>query len=201
MFPYLPQDVQAELAQLARTYSPPLVQIIELAGDGNFNPLRKADGRYGEVCMVVRRPSGRLLTMIKASYPRGAYRLPTGGVNPSERVLDALLRETLEETGLQVVVSRFLAAIGYRTQRAGEQPVFYTFAFLLDEVGGKLGALDLTEEVEDFREVEPNSLLAIAQQMSQIEPTEQINMDGHLREWGEFRAIIHRAVWESLRLT
>lgn len=201
MFPYLPQDVQNELTQLAQSYSQPLVQVVDLEGDDNFNPLRKADGRFGEVCMVVRRTNGRLLTMIKASYPRGVYRLPTGGVNPGERVLDALLRETMEETGLQVVVSRFLAAIAYRTRRTGEQPVFYTFAFLLDEVGGKLGTIDLSEEVEDFREIETEDLLAIAQQLSQVEPTDQINMDGYLRQWGEFRAIIHRTVWESLRLT
>jgi len=201
MFPYLPQSVQNELTQLAQAYSQPLVQVVNLEGDGNFNPLRKADGRYGEVCMVVRRTNGRLLTMIKASYPRGAYRLPTGGINPGERVLDALLRETMEETGLHVVVSCFLAAVAYRTRRTGEQPVFYTFAFLLDEVGGKLGAIDLSEAVEDFREIEPEDLLAMARQLSQVEPTEQSDMDGHLREWGDFRAIIHRAVWESLRLT
>ena len=202
MFPYLPPHVQNELTELAQSYSQPLVQTVDLEGDGNFNPLRKSDGRYGEVCMVVRRPNGRLLTMIKASYPRGAYRLPTGGVNPGERVLDALLRETLEETGLQVEVSRFLAAVAYRTARTGVQPVFYTFAFLLDEVGGTLGTLDLTEEVEDFHEVDPDSLLTIAQQLSRVQATQQSDaMDGHLHEWGTFRAVIHRAVWESLRLT
>ena len=202
MFPYLPPHVQNELTQLAQSYSQPLVQLVDLEGDGDFNPLRKSDGRYGEVCMVVRRPNRCLLTMIKASYPRGAYRLPTGGVNPGEGVLNALLRETLEETGLQVIVSRFLAAVAYRTRRTGSQPVFYTFAFLLDEVGGTLGAIDLTEAVEDFHEVKPDGLLTIAQQLSQIEATEQSDdMDGHVREWGAFRAVIHRAVWESLQLT
>ncbi len=200
MFPLLPQHVQDELAQLAHTYSQPLVQIADLAGDDSYNPLRKMDGRYGEVCMVVRRTNGRLLTMIKASYPRGAYRLPTGGVNPGERILDALLRETMEETGLQVEVRRFLAAVAYRTSNSRERPVFYTFAFLLDEMGGKLGAIDLSEEVEDFREIEPDELLTIAQHLSNVTPTEgSDNMDGHLRDWGEFRAVIHRAVWQALK--
>ena len=200
MFPYLPQAIQDELAQLAQSYSQPLVQVADLAGDDSYNPLRKADGRYGEVCMVVRRTNGRLLTMIKASYPRGAYRLPTGGVNPGERILDALLRETMEETGLQVEIRRFLAAVAYRTSNSRERPVFYTFAFLLNEVGGKLGAIDLSEEVEDFREIEPDQLLSVAQYLNGVEPTEgSDNMGGHLRDWGEFRAVIHQVVWEALK--
>lgn len=201
MFPYLAQDIQDELAQLAQAYHQPLVRTVDLTSDDTFDPLRKKDGRYGEVCMVVRRTNGRLLTIIKTFYPSGAYRLPTGGINPGERILDALLRETVEETGLQVIVRRFLAAIAYRTKGTGEQPVFYTFAFLLDEVGGKLGATDVGERIEDFREIEPDELVTMAQQLSQLEPTVSIELDGRLRDWGEFRAVIHRAVWESLRLT
>jgi 8-oxo-dGTP pyrophosphatase MutT (NUDIX family) len=201
MFPYLTQNIQDELAQLALAYHQPLVRKVDLASDDTFDPLRKRDGRYGEVCMVVQRTNGQLLTIIKTSYPPGTYRLPTGGINPGERILDALLRETVEETGLQVVVRRFLAAIAYRTKGTGEQPVFYTFAFLLDEVGGELGATDVGERIEDFREIEPVELVPMAQQLSQLEPIEGIELDGRLRDWGEFRAVIHRAVWESLRLT
>ncbi len=151
--------------------------------------------------MVVRRTNGRLLTIIKTYYPTGAYRLPTGGINPDERILDALMRETAEETGLQVAVNRFLAAIAYRTKKTGEQPVFYTFAFLLDEISSKLGPKDLGESIEDYREIEPDELVSMAQQLSQLEPTVSIELDGRLRDWGEFRAIIHRAVWESLQQT
>ena len=201
MFPYLAQNIQDELAQLAQAYHQPLVRTVDLASDDTFNPLRKRDGRYGEVCMVVRRTNGRLLTIKKTSYPSATYRLPTGGINPGERILDALIRETVEETGLQVAVDRFLAAIAYRAKGTGEQPVFYTFAFLLDEVSGKLGPTDLDESIEDFREIEPDELVTVARHLSQLEPTAAIEMDGRWHDWGEFRAVIHRAVWDSLRLT
>ena len=63
--------------------------------------------------MVIRRPNGRILLSIKTFYPRGAYRLPTGGIHPGEGVHDALVREAHEETGLDLTVERFLARIAY----------------------------------------------------------------------------------------
>src|SRR5260221_385666 len=83
--------------QIAQRYGRPLVRDVDLGVHSMFDPLNRTD-RFGEVCMVVRRPDGKLLTMKKTLYPPGAYRLLTGGINHGERVLDALLRETYEET-------------------------------------------------------------------------------------------------------
>src|SRR6185312_822384 len=103
---------QDELEQLAQHYGRPLVRDVALSVQKMFDPLNRTD-RFGEVCMVVRRPGGNLLTMKKTLYPQGAFRLLTGGINYEERVLDALLRETYEETGLEVSITRFLAAVAY----------------------------------------------------------------------------------------
>src|SRR3989454_8898199 len=119
MFPSLSPAVQQELEHLAQPYGQPLVRSVELTSNYRFDPLNKTE-RYGEVCMVVRRPNGKVLTMIKTLYPKGAYRLPTGGIQYGEDVLAALLRETEEETGLQVEVRRFLAAVAYRATITGE---------------------------------------------------------------------------------
>jgi len=192
MFTSLPHDVQDELRQLARRYGQPLVETMDLANTRRFDPLNKTD-RYGEVCMVIRRPNGHLLTMTKTTYPRNAYRLPTGGINLVESVIDALLRETQEETGLQVNVERFLTAVAYRIP-GQDYPSFYTFAFLLDEVGGTLGVIDEDEQIEDFREVPPEALLAVAKNLEQVTTNYSQNIGGYWRDWGCFRAIIHRLV-------
>jgi 8-oxo-dGTP pyrophosphatase MutT (NUDIX family) len=197
MFPWLTQNIQDELNQLAHTYEQPLVQVANLEMSSLFDPLNKTD-RYGEVCMVVRRPNGKVLTMIKTFYPHGAYRLLTGGIQKGENVLAALLRETAEETGLQVEVRRFLAAVAYRTSITGEEPVFYTFAFLLDELGGTLTVLDENEQVEDFREVEPADLLKVAEYLEQLDAEYSQALQGQVGDWGQFRAVIHRAVWQAL---
>jgi ADP-ribose pyrophosphatase YjhB (NUDIX family) len=199
MFPTLPQDVQNELEQLAQRYGQPLVRTVDLEASNLFDPLNKTD-RYGEVCMVIRRKNGLLLTMVKTIYPKGAYRLPTGGINYGEPIRDALLRETYEETGLQVNIQRFLAAVAYCVPAINLEPIFYTFAFLLDEVSGTLGAIDETERVEAFREIEPGELPRVAQTLESVKNEYSDEIDGIWRDWGHFRAVIHRAVWEALQL-
>jgi ADP-ribose pyrophosphatase YjhB (NUDIX family) len=197
MFTSLPHDIQDELHQLARRYGQPLVETIGLVSPRRFNPLNKAD-RYSEVCMVIRRPNGRLLTMTKTYYPPKAYRLPTGGIKLVESVIDALLRETQEETGLQVSVERFLAAVAYHMPDQ-DYPSFYTFAFLLSEVGGTLQIQDEDEQIEDFREVPPQELLAVANNLELVSAQYSKQIDGDWKDWGHFRAIIHRLVWEALQ--
>lgn len=199
MIPYLPEETQLELEQLAQQYRQPLVRTIDLGSSNQFDPLNKSD-RYGEVCMVIRRPNGRLLTMKKTFYPHNAYRLLTGGIHHGEHVFDALLRETHEETGLQVEVKRFLALAAYRTNHTGEMPSFYTFAFLLDEVGGTLGVLDEEEKVEAFREIAPEDLPAQAEYLDHLHSRYSAEINGTWGDWGQFRAAIHYLVWEALQV-
>ncbi|HEX4203165.1 MAG TPA: NUDIX hydrolase [Ktedonobacteraceae bacterium] len=197
MIPSLSPDIQDELSQLAGRYGQPIVRTIDLHGDHLFNPLNKHD-RYGEVCMVVRRPDGHLLTMLKQFYPPEGYRLLTGGINHGEAIFDALLRETQEETGLEVKVQRFLAAAIYRLPQFRTEPVFYTFAFLLDEVGGTLGVIDTHEKVAGFREIMPQELPQMAETLEHIGANYSADIQGNWQNWGEFRAAIHRLVWEAL---
>jgi 8-oxo-dGTP pyrophosphatase MutT (NUDIX family) len=192
----LSETTERELADLARRYGAPLVIDARIADDFD-DPIRRRD-RYGEVCMVVRRPSGKLLLSIKTFYPRGAYRLPTGGIHKREPVYDALLRETHEETGLDTTVERFLAQISYRGMTPRATPLFHTFAFLLRETGGTLGALDLSEQLEDWREIDPSELPRVADTLDDLRTTSEHDIGGDWRAWGKFRAVVHRAVHEAL---
>src|SRR5690349_10431659 len=142
-------EVESEIAELAARYGTPRRVDVELEGRP-FSPLILND-RHGEVCMVVRRPNGKLITAIKTFYPPGAFRLLTGGVGHGEPIATALLREVAEETGLDVIVRQFLAVIEYRLALLHPHP-FATFAFLLDEVGGTLAAHDEGERLGGFRE-------------------------------------------------
>ncbi len=193
--PYV--DFSAEVASLAARYGDPLRVETEIY-DRFLDPVHNPD-RVGEVCMVVRRKSGDFLLSIKDFYPRGAHRLPTGGIHAGERILDALVRETKEETGLDTVIQRFLATIAYRS-RSGPHlpPVFHTFAFLLDEVGGRLGALDAKERIEEYLEVPPADLLRVAERLDHIASASAPEIDGDWADWGRFRAVVHRSVHEAL---
>ena len=195
----LSSAVESEVQRLAARFGQPLRWDAVLENDGLFDPLGKTD-RYGEVCMVVRRPNGKLITAIKTFYPPGAFRLLTGGIHHGEPILDALLRETAEETGLQVEIRRFLAVVSYRLPASDPDipATFTTFAFLLDEVGGTLHAADPGERLDEFREVTVDELPALADYLASLASEPSAEIHGRWRDWGRFRAVIHRAVYEAL---
>ncbi len=186
----LSTSVETEIATLAAAYGQPRRVTVTLDG-ALFDPLTKPD-RYGEVCMVVQRRNGCLLTAIKTFYPAGCYRLLTGGVAHGESIEAALWREVEEETGLLVAVRQFLAVIEY-------QPApFATFAFLLDELGGELAVRDPEERIGSFREITVADLPALAAILDAAPDAEDVDIGGNWRAWGRFRAVVHRVVHEIL---
>ncbi len=192
----LTAPMRAEIAALVGRFGTPITRDIPL-DDIAFDPVGNPS-RFAEVCMVVRRPSGHVLLSIKTFYPRGAYRLPTGGIDRDEPILDAVLRETLEETGLAVNVARFLAALTYRDGRTG-LPVFHTFAFLLDDPSGApVTPLDEHEQIESYLEVPPSELPHVAERLDRI-PADGAPGIANWDAWGRFRAHVHRVTHEALR--
>ncbi|MBC8161142.1 MAG: NUDIX hydrolase [Roseiflexaceae bacterium] len=191
-------ELAAEVARLAQRYGEPLQVAARLPGR-QFSPVSETD-RVGEVCMVVRRRDGRLLTAIKTFYPDGAHRLLTGGIHHGESIEAALLRETWEETGLDVAVRRFLAVISYRQDGTDDHgPAdFLTFAFLLDETGGTLGPQDPHERLAGYREVALDELPAVAARLDALADDHNHEIGGRWSEWGRFRAVVHRVVWQAM---
>jgi NAD+ diphosphatase len=189
--------VETQLSELALRYGTPLRQTALLEG-WPFDPIDRMD-RYGEVCMVIQRPNGMLLTSIKTYYPAGCYRLPTGGVSHGELIEDALLREVAEETSLQVVIKRFLAVVEYQPSQASlTGRGFTTFAFLLEEVGGVLAVSDPSERTADFRDIHPAELPAMARHLASLEDQIDPEIGGSWRDWGRFRSVVHKAVAQAL---
>lgn len=187
--------MRTEIATLAQRFGAPITREVVL-DDSAFDPVGNPS-RFAEVCMVVRRPTGNLLLSIKTFYPRGAYRLPTGGIDKDEPILDALLRETLEETGLRLAAARFLARLTY-LDGPGGPPVFHTFAFLLDDrSGAPIVPLDEHEQLESYVEIPVGELPAIADRLDHLAPDGARGI-GNWDAWGRFRAHIHRAVFEAL---
>ena len=147
----------------------------------------RASDRRGEVVLAIERPNGRLLLHRKTHYGADHFRLPTGGVNLDEPVLDAVLRETAEETGLEVTVQRFLAVIEYTLRFDPIRLPFVSYVFHLGETGGQL-SLD-GGEVASFAECGPDELPVVAATLRSI--------PGERGYWGRWRAIAHDVVAET----
>ncbi|NOK64216.1 MAG: NUDIX hydrolase [Chloroflexi bacterium AL-W] len=207
----LPTHIETEIAELATRYGEPLRTVAQLGGQP-ISPITKND-RIGEVCMVVRRPNGKLITATKTFYPPNGFRLLTGGIDHGETIEAALLRETFEETGLAIVVRQFLAIVAYHTawdvdadsiddskkrHSATRATPFTTYAFLLDEIGGTLAPQDEKERLGEFREVAIEELPAMANTLDHIVDGQSEEIAGSWRDWGAFRAIIHRVVYDAL---
>jgi ADP-ribose pyrophosphatase YjhB (NUDIX family) len=189
-------ELDKEIAELAAVFGEP--RRLEVLIRPFFDPVQRPD-RFAEVCMVIRRKNGKVPLSIKTFYPRGAHRLPTGGIHHGERILDALRRETEEETGLETETKRFLAWITYRPVSAPDgPPLFHTFAFLLEEVAGLFHTSDLEEQIEEWIEVEPGALGEIAGRLDRIKSAPSHEIGGDWADWGHFRAVVHRVVHEEL---
>ena len=154
-----------------------------------FAPSRERK-RVAEVVVLLRRRNGLYIVHTKRFYPEGVYRLLSGGVKAGENLVAAVRRETLEETGLDARVERFLGIVRHRFVWQDESLPFNTYVFGVSEAGGTLRFNDPGEEITGFREVDLFEIAAIADQLESLPPA--------WSEWGRFRAPAHRLVVEVL---
>lgn len=91
---------------------------------------------------------GRVLLVRRANEPfRGMWTLPAGFVNGGEDPAEASARECLEETGLQVRVTRVLDVISGREHERGAD---FIIVYHAEVMGGELAPADDADAVEWF---------------------------------------------------
>lgn len=86
----------------------------------------------------------------KPFFPPGAYRVPSGGVQPGEGFEAGVQREALEETGLSIELDRYLLRVEANFVCGRTQERWFTHVVSAHAVGGVLGAKD-TEEIAEVR--------------------------------------------------
>jgi len=155
---------------------------------------RKMEDRHrrGEVVMVLPDADGHIWLHTKDFYPDGIYRLLTGGLEGKEAPEQAMVRETIEETGFKTKIDRCLAVITYNIAGiGGNGPTlpFVSYVFVSYPVQGRPVVHDPNETISHFTAVPPASLTDTARQLRAL--------SGDFADWGVFRAIAHQVVAEQ----
>ena len=126
-------------------------------------------------------------------YPENIYRIPTGGIGHDERVMEAIFREVKEELGLEVRIRAFLGVIRIRFEHGNEHTMFYSYIFILDEIGGRLMEDASDDEISEIVEADIEQLAPMVNSLNEIK--------GKWHDWGKFRYITSNAVLTYLLKT
>lgn len=150
----------------------------------------KRRDRRGEVALVIENEHDQILLHTKGHYPQGAFRIPTGGINFGEQVIDALYRETFEETGFKPVSFKLIALLLYEFRYFNKTIPFMSFIFhvIPDRINPQVQ--DENEKISEFRWVDRQGLGNIAHELRSLDDT--------WRDWGTMRAIPHELACDFL---
>ncbi len=148
-----------------------------------FNEMKEniKKDRRGEVAFAVERPNGKVVVVRTSFYPENIFRLPTGGINYGEDIIEALYREVKEELGLEINIHKFLGVIKYTLKNNEDHIRFYSYVFWVKEKGGNILEDALEDEVSKYMEVNNEELQRVVDTLK--------NFNGQWKDWCMFRAI------------
>ncbi len=147
--------------------------------------------RRGEVVFCVQRPSGKYILITCEEYPKGIFRVPTGGINYDEDIIEAVIRETKEELGLEVEILDFIGVLKIKFTYGEEYSMFYSYMFLLNETGGRLLEDATDDEVSQVMEAKLEDFENVLDAL--------LKMKEDWVDWGRFRYMTSNAVYKYIK--
>jgi 8-oxo-dGTP pyrophosphatase MutT (NUDIX family) len=104
-------------------------------------------GRAHDVTLFI--VEGNQVAVIKKpSYPPGAWRAPSGGIEPGEDFEVGALREAYEETGLEIVLDKYILRALVRFACESDVIDWTTHVFSARRLSGEIHPVDTREIVE-----------------------------------------------------
>lgn len=108
------------------------------------------NGRAHDVTMFIRKKDdpSNIVVIRKPFFPPEAFRAPSGAANRGETLEHGAVRESKEETGLDVELTRYLARINARFTSEDRVIDWTSHIFEAQELSGKLDPIDTHEIAE-----------------------------------------------------
>lgn len=104
-------------------------------------------GRAHDVTLFILIEGG-IVVIRKPMYPPGAYRAPSGGVEPGEPFEAGAVREGYEETGLSIALEEYVVRAQVRFTHENRAIDWTSHVFTARKIGGELQPIDTHEIVE-----------------------------------------------------
>lgn len=144
-------DIDATERELG---SPAEAEMIFDISQSEYDMVRSSmhSGRAHDVTMFIRalHDPGDLALIRKPFFPSGVYRAPSGAANRGESLRDGAIRESREETGLDVTLQRYVARISARFTCGDDHIDWTSHIFEASERSGVLKPID-THEIAEAR--------------------------------------------------
>ncbi|MHB8895254.1 MAG: NUDIX hydrolase [Candidatus Geothermincolia bacterium] len=109
-------------------------------------------GRAHDVTMFIRKRDNpvEIAVIRKPFFPPGVFRAPSGAANRGESLSDGAVRESKEETGLDVELTRYVARINAKFTCDGKVIDWVSHVLEANELAGVLAPID-THEIAEAR--------------------------------------------------
>jgi len=142
-----------DMIALEEALGPPVVCSMDYEiAPSEFDMVRSSmrDGRAHDVTMFIRRSDvgGEYALIRKPFFPAGAFRAPSGAAKPGESLEGGAVRESREETGLDVRLTRYLVRINVRFTSEGRAIDWVSHVFEAEAAAGELDPIDTVEIAE-----------------------------------------------------
>lgn len=132
--------------------TPKLLFMEQPISDEEMKMLRQSQkhGRAHDITFFITDNQSRIAVIRKHFHPLGVFRAPSGGLEPGEDFETGALREAYEETGLSVLLEKYLLRVNIHFKNQNLTVPWTTHVFSAQVQGGIIAPID-TEEIADAK--------------------------------------------------
>ena len=121
------------------------------------------DGRDSDITLVIFKDN-KVVVIAKPWYPKGLYRLPSGGWKPGESFEQCAQREGYEETGIKFELQKYVLRSKVTFTNEDKKVLWTSHVFTVRYLSGELKPID-TREIREVNLLTLDELSSLKQKL------------------------------------